>query len=148
MADEKRGSMSGIKTKTLRTIILSQGLVLVLFLAMTITNEVLDLPYHLLGDMPTSIEQRTGEVAIEAAILVLIVAIEMVLMIKLYRRIRILEGFLPICANCKKIRHEGDWVRIETYIETHSHTQFTHSICPECLEKLYPDYVAEKKGKL
>ena len=54
--------------------------------------------------------------------------------------IKTLRGFLPICASCKKIRDdEGYWQQIEAYIEDRSHAQFSHSICPECAKKLYPD---------
>lgn len=49
-----------------------------------------------------------------------------------------LSGFLPICAVCKKIRNdEGYWQQIEAYIREHSEAEFSHSICPECLEKHY-----------
>jgi len=61
-----------------------------------------------------------------------------------------LEGILPICANCKKIRLEGadprnleSWVQIESYISEKTEAQFSHSICPECMEKLYPDLVGK-----
>ena len=54
--------------------------------------------------------------------------------------IKTLQGFLPICANCKKIRDdEGYWQQIEAYIEDRSNAQFSHSICPECAKKLYPE---------
>lgn len=54
-------------------------------------------------------------------------------------RIRLLSGLLPICSSCKKIRDEdGNWHRIEAYISTHSEAQFTHDICPECAQRLYP----------
>ncbi len=52
--------------------------------------------------------------------------------------IKILQGLLPICASCKKIRNdEGYWERLETYIHDHSEADFTHGICPECVKKLY-----------
>lgn len=52
--------------------------------------------------------------------------------------VKILQGFLPICSSCKKIRDDtGYWNQIEQYIQKHSDAQFSHSICPECLEKLY-----------
>ncbi len=55
--------------------------------------------------------------------------------------VKTLTGMLPICANCKKIRDdEGYWNRIETYIGKHSGAQFSHSICPECAKKLYPEF--------
>lgn len=54
--------------------------------------------------------------------------------------IKILKGLLPICANCKKIRDDkGYWNQVETYIQKHSDTTFSHSLCPECARKLYPD---------
>ncbi len=47
--------------------------------------------------------------------------------------IRLLEGLLPICANCKKIRDEkNEWNQIERYIMQRTDAQFTHSICPGC----------------
>lgn len=112
---------------------------------MTIINEVLDIPHYLLGDMSTSFQQRTGEVLIEVIILCIIITIEFVLITKLYRRIKILEGFLSICASCKKVRHENNWEHIEKYISDHSLAQFSHSICPDCGKKLYPEFYGQKQ---
>jgi K+-sensing histidine kinase KdpD len=51
-----------------------------------------------------------------------------------------LSGFLPICASCKKIRNDhGSWEQIETYIRDRSEAEFTHSLCPECVSRIYPD---------
>jgi ligand-binding sensor domain-containing protein len=56
--------------------------------------------------------------------------------------VKLLRGLLPICASCKKIRDDGGyWNQIETYVSEHSSAEFSHSICPECMNKLYPDYV-------
>jgi len=56
-------------------------------------------------------------------------------------KVKTLSGFLPICSCCKKIRDDkGYWNKIETYIHDHSEAEFSHSICPECAKKLYPDY--------
>jgi hypothetical protein len=52
--------------------------------------------------------------------------------------VKTLQGFIPICATCKKIRDDsGYWNQIEQYIQKHSHATFSHGICPECLEKQY-----------
>lgn len=52
----------------------------------------------------------------------------------------ILKGLLPICANCKSIRDDkGYWNQIESYIHQHSEARFSHSLCPDCTKKLYPD---------
>ena len=55
-------------------------------------------------------------------------------------KVKILQGLLPICASCKKIRDaKGAWTRLETYIAEQSEADFTHGICPACLAKLYPE---------
>ena len=52
--------------------------------------------------------------------------------------VKLLEGMLPICASCKKIRNENDeWQQLELYITTHSEASFTHGVCPDCAKKLY-----------
>lgn len=54
--------------------------------------------------------------------------------------VRTLSGLLPICASCKRIRNDtGDWERIESYVGKRSDAEFSHSICPECTRKLYPE---------
>ncbi len=54
--------------------------------------------------------------------------------------VKTLRGFLPICANCKNIRNdEGYWEQIEVYIKDRSDLDFSHSICPDCVAKLYPN---------
>ena len=51
-----------------------------------------------------------------------------------------LRSFLPICANCKKIRDDqGYWQQVEMYLEVHTGAETTHSICPDCAKKLYPE---------
>ncbi len=54
--------------------------------------------------------------------------------------VKVLGGLLPICASCKKIRNEaGKWINIEEYISEHSEAEFSHGICPDCSELLYPE---------
>lgn len=58
--------------------------------------------------------------------------------------IRSLQGILPICMHCKKIRDDtGYWEQVETYISGHSEALFSHCICPVCLKSLYPDLVPD-----
>jgi signal transduction histidine kinase len=60
---------------------------------------------------------------------------------KALSEVKQLSGLLPICASCKKIRDtQGYWNQIEAYIRDHSEAEFTHSICEECAEKLYPGF--------
>jgi hypothetical protein len=54
-------------------------------------------------------------------------------------QVKTLQGMLPICASCKKIRDDtGYWHQVETYISQHAAVEFSHSICPECRTRLYP----------
>ena len=56
-------------------------------------------------------------------------------------KVKTLSGFLPICANCKKIRDDQDyWHQVEEYITDHSEAEFSHSICPDCAKQLYPEF--------
>ena len=62
-------------------------------------------------------------------------------------KVKLLSGLLPICSHCKKIRDDqGYWQQIETYMRDHTEAEFSHSICPECAKKLYPN-LARKRSK-
>ncbi len=55
--------------------------------------------------------------------------------------VKTLQGILPICMHCHKIRNDRQsWERLEKYITEHSDAQFSHGLCPECLKKHYPDF--------
>ena len=63
---------------------------------------------------------------------------------KAFEEVNILSGLLPICAVCKNIRDDkGYWNKIESYIRSHSKVEFSHGICPDCAQKLYPDLYRE-----
>ncbi len=54
-------------------------------------------------------------------------------------KVKLLSGLLPTCAYCKKIRDaDGMWHPVERYITEHSEAWFSHGICPDCIDKLYP----------
>lgn len=56
------------------------------------------------------------------------------------QQIKVLQGILPICVHCKRIRDdEGYWHQVEEYIRDRSEADFSHGLCPECREKLYPE---------
>lgn len=60
--------------------------------------------------------------------------------------IKVLRGFIPICASCKRIRNDkGYWEQIESYISNHSEAKFSHGYCQECVDKLYPELLDGKK---
>lgn len=54
--------------------------------------------------------------------------------------IKTLQGILPVCSYCKKVRDdEGNWNKIEAYIQRRSEAKFSHGICPECASERFPD---------
>ena len=83
-------------------------------------------------------------------------AVAFELLTALSQRVRVLQkiimnslgGIVPICMNCKNIRDEsGSWVRLEEYISDRSEADFSHGICPDCLQKLYPEHFPETDRK-
>jgi PAS domain S-box-containing protein len=61
-------------------------------------------------------------------------------------QVKTLRGFIPICANCKKIRDdEGFWNCVEKYLSEHSEVKFSHGICPDCAKNLYPEFIKKKQ---
>lgn len=64
-------------------------------------------------------------------------------------QVKQLNGLLPICGHCKKIRDDqGYWTQVEFYISDHADVDFSHSICPECMKEKYPKQykVLHEKG--
>ena len=61
--------------------------------------------------------------------------------------IKTLQGILPICSFCKKIRDDkGYWSQVESYIAKHTDAQFSHGLCPECLKTHYPEFAKNGNG--
>ncbi len=61
-------------------------------------------------------------------------------------QVKTLEGIIPICSSCKNIRDdEGFWQQVEVYIGKHSDAGFTHGVCPDCMNELYPWYKQKAK---
>ena len=56
--------------------------------------------------------------------------------------VKTLRGIVPICSFCKKIRDDkGYWNQVEVYVKAHTHADFSHSFCPDCAKKHYPEFV-------
>lgn len=62
---------------------------------------------------------------------------------RLTREVKLLQGILPVCSHCKKIRdQENNWHPIEGYISERSEADFSHGICPECAQLHYPEFLS------
>lgn len=129
--DNEEARMMAIKPK--QAIIFFQTCFLTVFLGLTFMNEFLDIPHFFFGDQPTTWDQRKGEIVIELVLFLVVVASETWLTLRLIKRIKILEGILPICSGCKRIRHQEQWLPMEAFISGNSMAQFSHSLCPQCL---------------
>jgi hypothetical protein len=61
--------------------------------------------------------------------------------------LRTLEGILPICSHCHKVRTEvGDWQGLDRYVRAHTAAEFSHGICPDCAREHYPDLYDEAQA--
>ncbi|MDG4475687.1 hypothetical protein [Thiovibrio frasassiensis] len=126
------------KSAIIRSLRLHRGLMLFFFLVYCAVAGVFFLGLPFVGEI------LVGFVFLSGAIFVLLglhLQSSMLLEIK-----NTLHGLLPICASCKKIRSaDGDphdpaaWSSVEAFISAKTSADFTHSICPDCLKKLYPD---------
>jgi len=102
-------------------------------------NEVIDLPHILFGAEATPINWL--ESLYESIGIGLLAILVTLYTGKLLKRVKYLEGIVPVCASCKRIRDEaGNWRQFESYIGARTQAEFSHGICPECMEKLYPEY--------
>lgn len=128
-----------LKNSVSRWVVLYEVLGLVVVILFLWVNELFDLPGRFLGLPPTPV--NVAEAAYESIVVAALGIAIIAMTHSLLRKIKVLEGFLPVCASCKKIRKDGEWVQIECYIRDHSEASFTHSLCPECARKLYGDQI-------
>ena len=101
-------------------------------------DELMDIPHLLFGTESTPV--NWSESLFESIVIAVLGAVIVIHTKKMLQRMKYLEGILPICASCKKIRDDkGHWHQIESYIRDKSEAEFSHGICPECGKKLYGD---------
>lgn len=85
-----------------------------------------------------------GATAIVTVILFGLLSIYVAILKRAFREIKRLEGLLPICSSCHKIRSDdNNWHVLEKYISERTQAVFTHSLCPECARRLYPQMYEE-----
>lgn len=102
------------------------------------SNEIIDIPAMFFG---AEVSPLNWQESIFESTLIIIIAVFIINFTrKIFQRMKYLEGFLPVCSYCKKIRDEkGNWQQIEAYIHARSEAEFSHGICPECAAKYFPD---------
>ena len=132
------------KDSVSKRVVLYEVVAFLIIIAIIWLDEVLDIPNLLWGAPRTPI--NWSESVFESAAIAVLAIVVIHITLKLFHRMKTLEGLLPICASCKKIKDgQGSWKQIETYVRDRSEAEFTHGICPDCARKLYPDYDLFKK---
>ena len=114
-------------------------------IAMSWMDELIDFP-HVLGD-PIS-NNRWEEASVETIISLLVAAAVLVGTKLVLDKMKYLEGFLPVCATCKKIRVVEKWVPIEEYISDNAPVVFSHSYCPVCAEAMMTEFKSKFKTQI
>ncbi len=107
------------------------------------SNEIMDIPHLIFGTSRTPV--NTMESVMETAIVLLLSIAVIKFTWSLLQRIKYLEGLLPVCSFCKKIRIDGAWIPIVDYIRDHSEAEFTHGCCPDCVAEHYGNILNGEK---
>lgn len=129
-----------------RQILLFEAVGFGLTLCLLWLNEVLDLPFSLLGAPMTPVNWR--ESALESAFVLVLAAGTLWWSYRALARIQYLEGLLRVCMFCKRINAGDEWVPVEQYITRHADVAFSHGLCPECEERHYSklsEFAAQKR---
>ncbi|HKP96994.1 MAG TPA: hypothetical protein VJ385_14685 [Fibrobacteria bacterium] len=107
-------------------------------------DEVL-IPRVVSASFPYSPQAVAG--ALDSIGVVLLFLLALYIQLKVLNKIKLLEGMMSVCANCKRIQDGVDhWSPIEEYIQKRSHADFSHTICPDCGVKLYGDLYLKANG--
>lgn len=102
---------------------------------------ILRLSFYTQWPLPSSWALETLDTSIDVVILV-VTAFLIDRIVRQEREIQVLEGLLPICSFCKRIRdEEGKWRQMEVYIAARSGARFSHTFCRDCGRRQYPDLV-------
>ncbi|ADW17438.1 hypothetical protein Despr_1274 [Desulfobulbus propionicus DSM 2032] len=121
-----------------------EAVAILVIIAITWLDEILDIPYVLLGGPATPINWR--ESLFESLIITIVGVVIIRHTYKLLVRVSYLESILPVCPSCKKIRVDREfWQDIERYIQERAKSDSTYGICPDCIDKYYPEIGHTKK---
>lgn len=100
-------------------------------------EELYDLPHLLLGTGPTPV--NWAESILETVVLVVLGAAVIVIVHRLLNRVRCLEGCLPVCTDCGRIRYRSKWVTVDEYMREAASGRISPSLCSDCAMVHYGD---------
>jgi hypothetical protein len=96
-------------------------------------DEIYDLPHHLFGTESTPVNLM--ESIFESTVLLLFGIIVVLFTLRLLARTKYVEGYLPLCPVCKKVRVKNIWIPFEDYIKNYSDAELSRDLCPECINQ-------------
>lgn len=127
------------KRSATRIVLVYEAIGFAAIIAIIWLDEILDLPAVILKAQPTPVNWQ--ESLFESGIIFILGWAILHFTSRIMQRMKYLEGTLYVCASCKKIRDpDKNWHAMETFINGKGDVRFSHGICPECAEKLYPDF--------
>ncbi len=122
-----------------RRVILMEATGFLAVIAALWLDEILDLPHAWFGFQPTPLNWVEG--LIETGMTLLCASVVMMSTSLLIRLLMTLQGMLPVCSHCHRVRDDkGAWRQIEAYVRDHTGTEFSHGICQGCLRIHSPGY--------
>ncbi|MEI6246407.1 MAG: hypothetical protein WCQ64_15355 [Acidobacteriota bacterium] len=99
-------------------------------------DELWDLPRYLFGATPTPF--RPEEAIVESALVIALCALVVSQSLRILRRVRRLESMITMCAWCRRVHHDGEWMQVEKFLKEHE-SSTSHGICPECAARALAD---------
>ncbi|WP_028581298.1 hypothetical protein [Desulfogranum japonicum] len=126
-----------------RKVLILEWAAIVLIISILWIDEILDIPYVLLGGTETPINWR--ESLFESIIILCLGLFFIRLSQQLLARLDHLARLVPVCASCNKVCDEKEfWEIIEKSVEEYTKREFVYGMCPECVEKYYPEFYNEE----
>jgi hypothetical protein len=121
-----------IDRKRTQRILWYESLGFLFLIALSWLNELLSLPHLIFGG---GAQSNWHEAAMESTALLIVWGVVIVFTKRLMRKLFYLDGFLRVCAWCRKIGHEDEWTTLEDYFSRGFAIETSHGMCPDCLAK-------------
>ena len=122
-----------VRETVIRKILVGEVLGFAALIVLVWLNELLDLPHLVFGTQATPV--NWAECLIESLVVAFLAMVVLIWSDALLGRIKYLEGFLPVCRGCRRIRVGDEWMPFETYVQRHWEEAVSQGLCPDCCEK-------------
>jgi hypothetical protein len=119
-----------LRSAVFRRTLLLEGAGFLLIVVIIWMDEILDLPHLLFGAVPTAL--RLGEAWLESGLTVAVGTVVVSITYRAFRRIEYLESLVVMCAWCRRVRADEEWLTVEAFLERQHNAHTTHGICEGC----------------